>query len=62
MHQDVSHDLINIMLFFVTHFRSRALLGEPGKDIEIHVPCGVCVKTDSDRTLGRLQTRQLYRF
>ncbi|KAI0227923.1 GTP-binding protein 10 [Lamellibrachia satsuma] len=39
-----------------TNSRVRALLGEPGKDIEIPVPCGVCVNTDSGRTLGEINT------
>ncbi len=41
------------MYVYTVCCRSRALLGEPGKDVEIEVPPGVTINSDSKQLLGK---------
>ena len=53
---------ILILIPKLTHsFRRRALLGEPGEDVEIPVPPGVSVRTDHGLVIGINEHYHLYR-
>ena len=53
---------ILILIPKLTHsFRRRALLGEPGEDVEIPVPPGVSVRTDHGLVIGIIEHYHFYR-
>ena len=47
LHMIVSHNNS-----FTPYLRTRALLGEPGTDVEVKVPLGIEVLRDDGRLLG----------